>query len=148
MIILFVILFGVVFGISPVQNNDMQPRMSSGDLLLFYRLENNIHNQDVIVFEKENKQYIGRVVAHGGDTVEITEGSELKINGSMVLENDIYYPTPRYEGGVTFPLVLAEEEFFVLCDYREGAKDSRYFGAVSKSEITGKVITVIRRSNL
>ena len=40
------------------------------------------------------------------------------------------------------------DEVFVLCDYREGAKDSRYFGPVSKSEIKGKVITIVRRSNL
>lgn len=148
MIILFVILFGIVFGISPVRNNDMSPRMSSGDLLLFYRLEDTIHNQDVLIFEKEGEQYIGRVVARGGDTVEITESSELKINGSVVLENDIYYSTPQYEDGITFPVTLESDEYFILCDYREGAKDSRYFGAVSAEEITGKVITVIRRSGL
>ena len=63
-------------------------------------------------------------------------------------ENDIYYSTPRYESGITYPVTLAENEVFVLCDYREGAKDSRYFGPVSKSEIKGKVITIVRRSNL
>ena len=45
-------------------------------------------------------------------------------------------------------LTLAEDEFFVLCDYREGARDSRYFGPVSEDEIKGKVITVVRRSGL
>ena len=45
-------------------------------------------------------------------------------------------------------MTLAENEFFVLCDYREGAKDSRYFGPVSAGEIKGKVITVLRRSGL
>ena len=41
-----------------------------------------------------------------------------------------------------------KDEFFVLCDYREGARDSRYFGPVSEGEIKGKVITVVRRSGL
>lgn len=50
--------------------------------------------------------------------------------------------------GIVYPVTLAEDEVFVLCDYREGAKDSRYFGPVSKSEIKGKVITIVRRSNL
>ena len=38
--------------------------------------------------------------------------------------------------------------FFVLCDYREGARDSRWFGPVRQSEVKGKVITVVRRSGL
>lgn len=146
--VLILILFGVVFGITPMKNNDMFPRISSGDLLLYYRLEENIHNQDVIVFEKDGTEYVGRVVARGGDKVEITDSSELKINDSIVLENEIYYSTPQYKDGITFPLQLGENQYFILCDYREGAKDSRYFGAVSKDEIKGKVITIIRRSGL
>lgn len=148
MIILCWVIFGYVFGITRMENNDMMPRISSGDLLLYYRLENDIHNQDVIVFEKNNEQYVGRIVARGGDIVEITDDAKLKINDSVVLENDIYYSTPQYQEGVTFPFQVEENAFFVLCDYREGAKDSRFFGSVSETEIKGKVITVIRRSGL
>ena len=61
---------------------------------------------------------------------------------------DIYYSTPRYENGPDYPVTMAEGEYFILCDYREGARDSRYFGPVSRDEIKGKVITVIRRSGL
>ena len=49
---------------------------------------------------------------------------------------------------MTYPVTLADGEYFVLCDYREGAKDSRYYGPVRRSELKGKVITVLRRSNL
>ena len=87
-------------------------------------------------------------MASGGDTVEVTDQATLVVNGSTVLENDIYYTTPKYDNGVTYPLTLAEDEFFILCDYREGARDSRYFGPVSEGEIKGKVITVVRRSGL
>ena len=100
------------------------------------------------VFEKDGEQYVGRIVAHGGDTVEVTDQATLVVNGSTVLENNIYYTTPKYENGPAYPLTLAEDEFFVLCDYREGACDSRYFGQVSEDEIKGKVITVVRRSGL
>ena len=34
---------------------------------------------------------MGRVIAAGGDTVEITEDEEVKINGSKIVENDIFY---------------------------------------------------------
>lgn len=131
-----------------MQNDDMKPRISAGDLMLYYRLENEFYVQDVIVFEKDGVQYAGRIVAQSGDSVEITEQAQLVVNGSTVLENEIYYSTPKYDSSVTYPLILEEGQVFVLCDYREGAKDSRYFGPVNRSEIKGKVITVIRRSNL
>lgn len=142
------IVFGKLFGILPMHNADMSPRISAGDLMLFFRLENRIHNDDVVVLKKDGTTYTGRIVARGGDTVEITEDSELKVNGSIVIENDIYYKTPKYEDYVSYPLTLEEDEYFVLCDYREGAKDSRYFGAVRDREILGKVVTVIRRSGI
>lgn len=148
MAVMLALLFGMAFGMTPMKNDDMSPRISAGDLLLYYRLAQDWTTGDVMVFEKEGEQYVGRIVAKGGDTVEITDQATLVVNGSTVVESDIYYTTPAYESGVTYPLTLGEEEFFVLCDYREGGRDSRYFGPVQRSEIKGKVITVIRRSGL
>lgn len=142
------IVFGCVFGIRPMTNNDMAPRISAGDLVFFFRLDDKIYNNDVIVLKKDGIFYVSRVVARGGDTVEITDEATLKINGSIVIESNIYYTTPQYASGVTYPVELKDDEYFVLCDYREGGKDSRYFGPVKKDEIKGKVITVIRRSGL
>lgn len=148
MILLLLLLFGLAFGVTAMKDDDMSPRISAGDLMLYYRLEQNFRINDVVVLEKDGKQYVGRIVAQGGDTVEITEEAQLKINGSVVWENDIYYSTPQYDSAVAYPVSLSDKQFFVLCDYREGARDSRYFGAVDLSEIKGKVITVIRRSGL
>ena len=148
LLVLLWILFGYVFGITAMKNDDMMPRISAGDLMLYYRLENNWRAQDVIVLKREGQQYVGRIVAVGGDTVEVTEDAQLIINDSYVAESGIYYSTPRYESEVTYPLELKEGEVFVLCDYREGARDSRCFGPVKESEIKGKVITIIRRSEL
>lgn len=145
---LMTILFGWLFGITPMKNNDMSPRISSGDLLLYYRLEKNLRPQDVVVLEKDGKQYVGRIVATSGDTVEITETSNLKVNGSTMIEADIFYPTPIYGDEIKYPLELSENQYFILGDYRDGAKDSRYFGAVDQNAIKGKVLAVIRRSSL
>lgn len=148
MVLLLWILFGVLFGITPMRNNDMSPRISAGDLLLYYRLDENYRTNDVVVFEKDGTEYTGRIVGKGGESVEITEDAQLKVNGGSVIETDIFYSTPRYEEGIEYPVELAEDEYFILCDYRNGAKDSRYFGPVSRSEIKGKVITILRRSSL
>lgn len=146
--ILLAVLFGVVFGLMPMPNDDMSPRISAGDLLFFYRLPDDWASGDVLVVDQQGERYVARVVARGGDTVEVTEDATLKVNGNTVLESDIYYTTPRYESDVTYPVTLAADELFVLCDYREGARDSRWYGPVKTDEVVGKVITVIRRSGL
>ena len=147
-VVLLALLFGFAFGVTPMENDDMSPRISAGDLLLYYRLADDLVTGDVLVFDKDGEQYVGRIVANPGDMVEVTDQATLVVNGSTVLENDIYYTTPKYDNGPAYPVTLAQDEYFILCDYREGARDSRYFGPVKASEIKGKVITVIRRSGL
>ena len=57
------LLFGVMFGITTVKNEDMSPRMSAGDLVLYYRLDKHPVAGDVIVYKKDDQQYVGRIVA-------------------------------------------------------------------------------------
>ena len=142
------ILFGVVFGLTPMANADMQPAVCAGDLMLYYRLGKNLNSDDVVVFQKEGIQYTGRIVAVPGDVVEITDESELMVNKNTVMEDNIFYTTPAYDSEVEYPLALKEDQYFILCDNREGAKDSRSFGVVDTSEIKGKVITIVRRSGI
>ena len=142
------ILFGVVFGLTPMANADMQPAVCAGDLMLYYRLDKNLKSDDVVVFQKEGIQYTGRIVAVPGDVVEITDESELMVNKNTVMEDNIFYTTPAYDSEVEYPLALKEDQYFILCDNREGAKDSRSFGVVGTSEIKGKVITIVRRSGI
>lgn len=142
------ILFEVVFGLTPMANADMQPAVCAGDLMLYYRLDKNLKSDDVVVFQKEGIQYTGRIVAVPGDVVEITDESELMVNKNTVMEDNIFYTTPAYDSEVEYPLALKEDQYFILCDNREGAKDSRSFGVVDTSEIKGKVITIVRRSGI
>ena len=142
------ILFGVVFGLTPMANADMQPAVCAGDLMLYYRLDKNLKSDDVVVFQKEGIQYTGRIVAVPGDVVEITDESELMVNKNTVMEDNIFYTTPAYDSEVEYPLALKENQYFILCDNREGAKDSRSFGVVDTGEIKGKVITIVRRSGI
>ena len=147
-IILVWLMLGVVFGIMKAPSVDMSPRVDYGDLLLYFRLDNDFAINDVVVINKNDTIYLGRVVAKGGDTVEITDNATLVVNGNTVNEPMIFYTTPRYEGYEEFPQTLAADEYFILVDRREGGEDSRYYGAVKSSEIKGSVVTVIRRNNL
>ena len=142
------VLFGFVVGMINVPNTDMSPNIKAKDLLLYYRLNNSYHAQDVIVLVKNNTTYIGRIVAVGGDTVDISDSEQLKINGNFVSEPQIHNTTPRFEGFVSYPIQLEENEYFVLADMRGGAEDSRYYGIVNIHEIRGKAVAIIRRNNL
>ena len=109
------ILFGVVFGLTPMANADMQPAVCAGDLMLYYRLDKNLNSDDVVVFQKEGIQYTGRIVAVPGDVVEITDESELMVNKNTVMEDNIFYTTPAYDSEVEYPLALKEDQYFILC---------------------------------
>lgn len=142
------VLFGIIFGVTSMKDDSMKPRLSAGDIVLYYRLNGSIHIGDIVVLDKNGEQFIGRVVGRPGDEIEITEEKTLKVNGNTVVEPDVYYKTPQYEGGIEFPVKLLEDEYFILADFREGAKDSRIYGPVNKREMKGSVITVLRRSGL
>ena len=120
---LLAVLFGVVFGLAIQPDDTMHPHIKPGDLLLYYRLP---------------QRY----------TAGVTDTALLLINGSVVAEPDIYEQTPRYDNGVPYPLTLADGEYFILCDARAGARDSRWFGPVRTGEIRGRVIALLRRSGI
>lgn len=148
LLLILYIMFGWIFGLHVVNNLDMQPKIFAGDLSLFYRLDPSYNIGEVLVYQVDGKSYLGRVVARAGDEVDITEDNHLKINGDIMIESDIYYETGRYENGISLPVKVPADSYFLLCDLREGGKDSRIFGPISRSDIKGKVITVLRRSNL
>ena len=145
--ILLFILFHYVIGLLIVPGNDMYPRLDTGDLIVYYRLSQDYLNQDVVCIRKLGTRYVSRIVGRPGDIIEV-EDNALRVNGNRIQETGIFYPTPQYEGYVEYPLILGEGEYFCLGDHREGAEDSRYFGAVDSSEIEGLVIMLIRRNGL
>ena len=153
-ILLLWVLFYQIVGVVICPTADMHPRIDSGDMVLFYRLDKDVQAQDVIVLETttpesaEKQIFVLRVVAVAGDKVEVTDGERLVVNDNTLIEPDIFYPTPRYEGFVDYPLTLGEGQCFVLADSRDGGMDSRYFGPVDVSDILGTVITIVRRNNL
>lgn len=52
LLVVYILFFHLV-GVTKMPNGDMYPRIDAGDFVLYYRLEkNDIHAQDIIVFEK------------------------------------------------------------------------------------------------
>jgi len=120
---------------------------------------------EVIVFNpphEPQKHYVKRLVGLPGDTLEM-RSKRLWLNGRLVEEpyvlhsdsgGDAIHPAMAWQarhlrdGPVPGryrpsrdnwgPLVVPEEQFFVLGDNRDNSEDSRYWGFVDRSSIRGK----------
>lgn len=106
---------------------------------------------DVVVFTPEEtnpKQlYVKRVIGLPGETVQII-GDTIFINDEA-LDEDYGNSMIVYQGIAAIPIVLGEDEYFVLGDNRCLSKDSRYseIGFVSRSQIKGKVFFRLQPEN-
>lgn len=136
-----------LFGVLRYHNDDMDPAVRDGDLVICYRLDQRFKIGDLAVYRYEDKDYIGRVVAQGGDTVDIDERG-LIVNGSLQQEPYVYgSETEVYTNQTIFPLTVAKDQLFILADRRQGAVDSRVFGTIAADQTDGKVFMILRRRN-
>ena len=109
---------------------------------------------EIIVFRyplQPKTVFAKRVVAVPGDKVQIVK-KELYVNGAVPneayathLDPNIYddptLPEPYKSRDNFGPVTLAADEFFVLGDNRDSSSDSRYWGAVPRANIVGRVVS-------
>lgn len=141
------LMLGVIFGVAVMDGEEMYPRIRDGDVMVFYRLQQEYHIGDVATFTRDDQRYTGRIVAQGGDTVDITEEGQLLVNGS-VQEEEIFYPTLTADSGVALPCEIPQGAVFLLCDFRTNGTDSRVYGPVEVDALDGKVMTILRRRGI
>jgi signal peptidase I len=125
----------------------MYPRVRDGDLILYYRLEQDYQIGDVVAFNYIGYPRVGRIVAQGGDTVDLSTDGQLLVNGN-VQQEEVFYATEPMNGDVTYPYTVEADSYFVLCDLRTASVDSRSFGAIPQTDLDGKVITLLRRRGI
>lgn len=140
----FIAVFMFVFGVYRVTDDNMKQSIRQGDIVMYYRIDKNFNIDDIAVLQYEGNLTCGRVVARGGDIVDIDHNG-LKVNGNYISEPDIMYETMPYVDGFSFPQTVPANSVFLLGDYRISAIDSRVYGTVSLDDIDGKVIAQFRR---
>ena len=143
-----VIIFTFLFGIKLIKDDSMYPGLRDGDLVIYYRMQKNYVQGDLIAIKKDGKTDFRRVIAIEGDTVDINHDNGLEINGYPQQEKLIEGETLPVVDATEFPLTVGPEQVFVLGDNREYSVDSRTYGCVDKADTQGRIITVIRRRNL
>ena len=127
----------------------MLPTLQVGDFVFVDKrpIGKDLARGDVIVHdypEDPRRQYIKRVVAVGGDRVEMRD-KVLLINGREQTEPYVVHidssthPAefdPRDNFG---PYTVPRNSYFVLGDNRDNSNDSRFWGPVERSLVIGKV---------
>lgn len=127
------IVFKFIIGISKISGKSMFPTLEDGDVVIFSRLDHSIEYNDVVALQlPTGEKYVKRVVAFGGDTVDIKDGI-FYCNG-VALDN---ITTLEEDGGLIFPLTVPEGYIFVLGDNRPESIDSRFYGPVNTVQIQG-----------
>ncbi|NLG86526.1 MAG: signal peptidase I [Firmicutes bacterium] len=138
---LFIITFVVQSFI--VTGPSMEPTLKSGERLLInkfiYRFTEPTRG-NIVVFHplaRPREDYIKRVIAVAGETVEIRDG-KVWVNGTALIEPYIKEPTYGQFGPVRVP----RGKIFVLGDNRNNSQDSRYkeVGLVPLSSVIGKAM--------
>ncbi len=125
-----------------VSGQSMEPMFYQGETVLMNRLSYRFSGPerlDIVVFEKDGKYNMKRVIGLPGETVQIQSG-RLTIDGRMP---DVPDGLERVDlaGLAENPVVLKKDEYFLLGDNRENSEDSRFpnVGNVKRRQIKGRV---------
>lgn len=122
-----------------------------GDVMIFYPPQEQLKATPLAVFSRltgffcKDVAYIKRVIALPGEKFEIRQNED---GSNDVLINDQILDEPyimdRYEYPVCTqdmtcgPIVLGEDEYFMMGDNRGHSADSRYWGILKKDRFIGR----------
>ena len=130
-----------------VEGASMENTLHYGDNLIVYKLSYRFRDPerfDIIVFPfqyQTNTYYIKRIIGLPGETVQIMEDGSIYINGEKMEESyGREVIQPETIGRAAEPIVLGEDEYFVMGDNRNNSSDSRtdIVGNIKREDIIGK----------
>lgn len=137
-----------VFQPYSIPSGSMEDTIMTGDMVFSEKLTYYARSpeyMDIVTFvdpEVPSRILIKRVIATEGQKVDLIDG-EVYIDGEKLdepyTEGKPSYPlTTAYGTSIVYPYTIPEGEIWVMGDNRTNSQDSRYFGAIPTSSITGK----------
>ena len=129
-----------------VSGSSMIPTFEDANYLIIDKISYRLgdpQRDDVVVFKypkDTTKYFIKRIIGLPGETVDVdskndqvTITSKEHPNGFKLDQSFI-----KNVGGIDAHLTLESDEYFVMGDNRGGSSDSRYWGPVKRSLLTGR----------
>lgn len=141
-VLLILIIFTFFSRIVSVNGESMLPTLNHGDWLTVSAVTADVQRGDVVVVTQPNalnEPLIKRVIAKGGDTINIDFSTgEVIVNGEVQNEPYIAELTAR-KGDFEGETVIPEGYLFVMGDNRNNSLDSRYdvIGLVDERYVLG-----------
>jgi signal peptidase I len=148
---LILVLFTFCMRVVIVSGSSMFSTLVHGDYLLLINrpLCGELERGDIVVAGmerfKNGEPIVKRVIATGGQTVDIDfRAGIVYVDGVALQEDYIYTPTHMSEG-MEFPLVVEEGCLFLMGDNRMDSRDSRApeIGLVDEREILGRAVFLL-----
>ena len=146
-----VLVFTFIGRLTRVQGESMTNTLQDQQLLLVWSLGYEPKQGDIVVLNKTTVEHLGgvaivkRVIATGGQTVDIdfTAGA-VYVDGQLLEEDYIRQPT-YLEEGLEFPVTVPEGCVFVMGDNRNDSDDSRdpELGPVDTRQILGRAVFLL-----
>lgn len=131
-----------VLSVVSVASSSMTPTICAGDRLLLWTLGagSRAGPGDVVSFRDPagDRSLLKRVVAVTGQTVEIADG-RLVVDGQP--QDEAFVDLESVDGTFFGPVTVGRRSVFVLGDAREHSVDSRDFGDVQRSALTGILVS-------
>lgn len=129
------IVLNFLLGLSKIEGNSMEPTLHDGQVVLCLKISTDYDVGDIVsVKMPSNERIVKRIAAISGDTVEMKNGI-VYVNGQKrtdeILESD---------STDDCSFTLTEGQVYLLGDNEKVSIDSRVFGPISKTQITGLVL--------
>lgn len=140
-ICVIICLFLFVIGAVRVSGSSMYPELQGGDVVIFSRLDKGLARGDIVVV----KNSVTRIIAVGGEVVDLTEDGAVLVDGKALVEPYIQRAKTK-EQDTSFPQTVPDGYVFVLGDNRPVSKDSRSrdIGMIAEENVKGKLLFFLR----
>lgn len=123
-----------------IYGSSMSPSLAEGDIVVSVK-NMDFRRGDIVSFYYNNKILVKRVIAFGGEWVNLDADGNVYVNGEC-LDEPYVMEKALGECDLELPYQVPEGRLFVIGDHRETSVDSRSttVGCVFEEQIVGRIV--------